>query len=51
MRWGALKGDKEATKNEEYTLKCHEKEVKGDTEALNNLKWRWEGTQRQWGGV
>ena len=51
MRQGVLKGDKEATKAEEYTLKCDAEEVKGDTGAVNNLKWRWEGIQRQWRSV
>ena len=51
MRRGALKVDKEAIKDEDYTQKCDEKELKGDTGALNNLKWRWQGIQRQWRGV
>ena len=45
-----LKG-KEAIKDEEYTLKCKKEEVKGDTETVNDFKWRWEGIQRRWGGV
>ena len=41
-----LKGDKEAIKDGEYTLKCNEEDLKGDKEALNNFKWRWAGIQR-----
>ena len=39
MALGALKGDEEAIKDEGYTLMCYEKELKGDTGALNNFKW------------
>ena len=33
MRQGALKSDKEAIKDEEYTLKFDEEELKGNTWA------------------
>ena len=48
---GALKGDEEAIKDEEYTLKCDKEKLKGDTGALNNLKWGCKGIQRRWGGI